>query len=119
MKKKYKKILIYLTSLCFLIIGSFMLYQYSTHVSTRDEAIEKYLSTLFDNDSSQLIHVVETDIPNTYYLLLRTNGSDIINTTANVKIQKNIFGWKVTTGYEKANADFGKYFIDRETNTLN
>lgn len=116
---KNKKILIYLSSISFLIISFFVIYQYSIHVSTRDEAIEKYLSTSFDHDSSELIHVVETDIPNTYYLLLRTNGSDIINTTANVKIQNNIFGWKVEMGYEEANADFEKYLIDRETNTLN
>lgn len=117
--KNHKKLLIYVSSIGFLMIISFMLYQYSTHEPTRDEAIKKYITSLFDKDSTQLINVVETDISNTYYLLLKTNGSDVINTTANVKIQNNIFGWKVTTGYEEANADLAKYLIDRETNTLN
>ncbi|MDM5247929.1 MULTISPECIES: hypothetical protein [unclassified Lysinibacillus] len=118
MKNKYKKLLMYLFSIVVIIIISFGIYQYSTHFSTRDEAIEKYITTVFDNDSTQLIDVVETDISNTYFLLLRTNGSDIINTTSNVKIQNNIFGWKVTAGYESANVDLGKHLIDRETNTL-
>ncbi|MBO0589727.1 hypothetical protein [Sporosarcina sp. E16_8] len=118
MNNKYKKLLIYLFSIGFIIITSFCINQYSTHLSTRDVAIEQYITKVFDNDSAQLIDVVETDISNTYYLLLRTNGSDVINTTANVKIQKNIFGWKVTTGYKSANADLSKHLIDRETNTL-
>ncbi|MGG2072851.1 hypothetical protein AB1J28_05840 [Lysinibacillus irui] len=118
MKNKYKKLLIYLFSIVVIMIISFGIYQYSTHFPTRDEAIEKYITTVFENDSTHLIDVVETDISNTYYLLLRTNGSDVINTTSNVKIQNNIFGWIVTAGYESANVDFSKHLIDRETNTL-
>lgn len=118
MKNKYKKLLIYFFSIGFIIIISFCINQYSTHLSTRDEAIEKYITKVFVNDSTQLIDVVETDISNTYYLLLRTNGSDIINTTSNVKIQNNIFGWKVTAGDGRANADLAKHLIDRKTNTL-
>ena len=113
-----KKISVFIISLVVIIIISFGIYQYWTHFSTRDEAIEKYITTVFDNDSTQLIDVVETDVSNTYYLLLRTNGSNVINTTSNVKIQNNIFGWKVNTGYEIANADLTKHLIDRETNTL-
>ena len=118
MNNKYKKLLAYLFSIGVISIISFCIYQYSTHFPTRDEAIEKYITTVFDNDSTQLIDVVETDVSNTYYLLLRTNGSNVINTTANVKIQNNIFGWKVTDGYERANADLDKHLIDKETNTL-
>lgn len=118
MKNKYNKSLIYLFSIGVIIIFSFGIYQYLTHFSTRDEAIEKYITEMFDIDSTQLIDVVETDISNAYYLLLRTNGSDDINTTSNVKIQENMFGWKVTAGYERAYADLGKHLIDRETNTL-
>ncbi|MCK1998648.1 hypothetical protein MPH47_15695 [Psychrobacillus psychrodurans] len=117
MKNNYKKLLIYLSSIGVILIISFGIYEYSTHFSTRDEAIAEYITTVFDNDSTQLIDVVETDISNTYYLLLRTKGSAVINTTSNVKIQNNIFGWKVTAGYEIANADLGKHLIDRETNT--
>ncbi|MEK4084439.1 hypothetical protein [Psychrobacillus sp. FSL K6-1415] len=118
MKNKYNKLLIYLFSIGVIIIFSFGIYQYLTHFSTRDEAIEKYITEMFDIDSTQLIDVVETDISNAYYLLLRTNGSDVINTTSNVKIQENMFGWKVTAGYERSYADLGKHLIDRETNTL-
>ncbi|EGQ27934.1 hypothetical protein HMPREF9372_0042 [Sporosarcina newyorkensis 2681] len=118
MNFKYKKLLTYLFSIGVVIIISFCINKYLTHFSTREEAIEKYLLTVFENDPAQLIDVVETDISNTYYLLLRTNGSDVINTTANVKIKNNIFGWKVTAGYEKADADLTKHLIDRETNTL-
>ncbi len=118
MKNKNKKLLIYSFSLGFIVIITFCIIQYSTQLSTRDEAIEKYIRTEFDNDSPQLIDVVETDVSNIYYLLLRTNGSDVINTTSNVKIQNNIFGWKVTAGNVKANADLVEHLIDRETNTL-
>lgn len=70
MKNKYNKLLIYLFSIGVIIIFSFGIYQYLTHFSTRDEAIEKYITEMFDIDSTQLIDVVETDISNALYLML-------------------------------------------------
>lgn len=69
MRIKYKKIMIYLFSIVIIIISSFCMYQYSTLFSSRDKAIEKYLTLVFNNDPTQLVEVVETDVTKLLFVI--------------------------------------------------
>lgn len=107
---KYMRIFI---SILFIILICFGIYQKSIHFSTKDEAIQHYLDSISRTDKrSYLIETVETNIPNVYFLLSKTNGSSTINTVSNVTIKKGIWGWKIKDGEPEAEADLSKYFID-------
>ncbi|MFJ7736507.1 hypothetical protein ACIQ2D_09185 [Lysinibacillus sp. NPDC097287] len=102
------------------IVGiiSFGIFQYTSHFPSRETAIENYVVNNIPYASAQLVDIAETDTTDIYYLLLRTNGSDIINTTSSVRIVETVFGWKVTDSPIGANVNLAKYLIDPETGKL-
>jgi len=112
--KKYRYLLAGILMLA-IILG---FTQSNRYFFSRDLAINDYITQHFNNDSAQLIEVVETDIKDVYYLLLRTKGSSVINTTSCVSLKKSIFGWQISVSPVAPNVDFGKYLIDAETKSL-
>lgn len=113
-----KKVLYSICGIFVIGIISFGIFQYTRHFPSRDMAIENYIVNNVPYDSAQLVDIAETDATDIYYLLLRTNGSDIINTTSSVKIEETVFGWKVTDSSIAPNVNLSKYLIDSETKEL-
>jgi len=106
----YRKIIIIASAV---VLVCFVLYQKSIHFSSRDEAIQHYLDSItLTAKPTYLVKIVETDIPDVYFLLSKTNGSKTINTVSNVTIKKSVFGWKIKDGDADAEADLPKYLIN-------
>ena len=106
----YKKLFILAL---FIIVICYVIYQKSTHFSTKDEAIQHYLDSItLTTKPTYLVEIVETNIPHVYFLLSKSNGSSTINTVSNVTIKKDIFGWIITDGDADAVADLSKYLIN-------
>lgn len=92
-------------------------YKYSSFHLTKEKALQVHLETIsYTTKPVQLVKVVETDIPDIYYLLIKSNDSNTINTVSNVKIKKTILGWRITPSSEKANAviDLTNYLLDSD-----
>ena len=106
-----KKYIIVIAAVLLVVSLSFYQYKNSTYFATKDEAIQHHLDSVsIPGTEAYLAHIVETNIPDKYYLLIKSNGSDKISMISSVDIKKNIFGWSLKYSDVQAEADFSKYY---------
>lgn len=108
----------YIIGSMLLIAVFFCFIQVNRHFTSRDAAIDYYIAQQITDEAAQLIEIVETLVPDIYYLLLKTKGSTIINTVSCVTIKKTLVGWQVTASTIAPNVNLAKYMIDAETRQL-
>ncbi|WP_394557420.1 hypothetical protein [Priestia aryabhattai] len=100
------------------IIVSFMLYiTVQNNIHTRENTINDYLSNLSattDLENKSIVHILDTNKQDTFFLLLKTNTSDKNNILVSIGLKKGLLGWKSFDPDPYAKADLSQYKINQK-----